>query len=128
MDPLGDPVGHPIRSAEPSTGGELMKLRKSSRGLFAVLCASAIFVAACSDDKDSGTTTTAGSDTTAPAADPILAEAQRISELAASGLVYAPSDTGIESTDIVALDSWKGPESSPEVPADVNVQIIFCAP
>ena len=104
-----------------------MKLRKSSRGLFAVLCASAIFVAACSDDKDS-TTTTAGSDTTAPAGDSILAEAQRISEAAASGLVYAPSDTDGASTDIVEMTSWLGPESSPAVPADIKVAILYCAP
>jgi len=106
-----------------------MKSSKFRRGMLAVLCGSAIFVAACSSDDESSDTTAAEStDTTAASADPILEEAKRISEAAAAGLVYAPSDTDQASSDIVALDSWLGPESSPEIPADVKVAILFCAP
>ncbi len=66
--------------------------------------------------------------TPAAAATDILAEAKRISELAKAGLVYAPTDSDVASTDIVAQTSWLGPTSTPKPPAGVNVQIITCAP
>ena len=106
-----------------------MKPSKFRRGLLAALCTSAMFVAACSSDDDESSTTTAEStETTEAAGDPILEEAKRITELAAAGMVYAPSDTDQSAADIVAMDSWLGPESTPEAPADVKIAILYCAP
>lgn len=106
-----------------------MKPSKFRRGLLAALCTSAMFIAACSSDDDESSTTTAEStETTEAAGDPILEEAKRITELAAAGMVYAPSDTDQSAADIVAMDSWLGPESTPEAPADVKIAILYCAP
>lgn len=113
-----------------------MNLRKTRRGMLAVLCTSAMFLAACSSDSSDDSTAPSGTEATteesvaegSDADAAILEEAKRISELAASGLVYAPSDTGLESTDIVAYEEWLGPSETPAPPADVNVQVLFCAP
>ncbi len=107
-----------------------------------LLCASALVVAACGSDDDSAGTDT--ETTAAPAApadestdtaagtdeggDAILAEAQRISELAKAGLVHASADSDVAAADIVAQTGWLGPETTPAPPADVNLQIIICAP
>jgi ribose transport system substrate-binding protein len=121
--------------------------RGRSRALVALVCAGALALAACGSDSTAGSTsaapttgggsattagggsvTTAGSgDTSAPAGD-ILTEATRISDLAKQGLVFAPTDSDVPSTDIVAQTGWLGPDSTPAPPKDVNLQIIICAP
>lgn len=109
------------------------------RGLLTVLCATALVTAACgSDDEtsDAETTEAAGgaAETDAPAddadagGDAVLADAMRISELAKAGLVYAPTDSDVAAADIVAQTEWLGPDSTPAPPADVNLQILICAP
>ena len=121
-------------------------------GLVAVVAALAIVTAACGDDDDASETadttssgteastpagteasTPAGTDAAAtptePAAtDDILVEAQRISDTAIDGLVWAPTDSDVASSDIVAQTEWLGPESTPAPPPDINLQIIICAP
>lgn len=42
--------------------------------------------------------------------------------------MFAAADSDVASTDIVAQTGWLGPESTPAPPADVNLQIIICAP
>lgn len=102
-----------------------------ARAVTAAFCALAITAAACGNDDDSTTTqapTTVAPTTAAPSGDSILADAERISQAAQAGLVWAPTDSDVAAGDIVALTSWVGPESTPAPPADVNLQIIICAP
>jgi ribose transport system substrate-binding protein len=106
-------------------------------GVAAAIVALATFTAACGSSDDSSsdsaadTTAAAASDDTAAAAaadGDILAEATRISDLAVKGLVFAPTDSDVAASDIVAQTGWLGPTSSPAPKADVNLQVIICAP
>lgn len=125
-----------------------MNRQHRGRGLLAVMCVTSLALAACGSDDDAdtgGTTAAAGTEapagtdaatatdaaatgTDAASADPIMAEAVRISELAKAGLVFAPVDSDVEPADIVEQTGWLGPETTPAPPADVNVQIIICSP
>lgn len=107
------------------------------RGLLTMLCATALVATACgSDDESSDSATTEAAAETADTAaeaesaggDAILEEARRISDLAKAGLVYAAADSDVAPGDIVAQTEWLGPDSTPAPPADVNLQIIICAP
>lgn len=102
------------------------------RGLMAVVCAVAVVAAACGSDSKSSTTTVPatqpGVTTTAAGGDTILTDAQRISDLAIKGLVWAPTDSDVAPADIVAQTGWLGPDSTPAPPKGIKLQIIICAP
>lgn len=68
-----------------------------------------VFAAGCSSSDSSDTAdTTASTDAAAESVD-ILVEAQRITDLAKAGLVWAATDSGVDSTGIVAQTGWNGP-------------------
>ena len=110
------------------------------RGFVAVVSLIAIVTAACGSDDDTSSPTTPSSPSVteavatttatpdAGAGDDVLAEAQRISDLAINGLVWAPTDSDGASSDIVAQTEWLGPDATPAPPKDINLQIIICAP
>jgi len=110
--------------------------RGRTRAVLALAIVGTIVLAACGSDSKATTTTaagattttTGGATTTAAATSDIMAEATRISDLAKKGLVFAPTDSDVKSTDIVAQTGWLGPDSTPAPKKGVNLQIIICAP
>ena len=112
-----------------------MSSRLRSRAAVALTVGLALVAAACSSSTSSsvassapGVATTAAGGTTATGGDAILTEAKRISDLAVKGLVFAPTDSDVKSSDIVAQTGWLGPTSTPKPTKDVNLQVIICAP
>jgi ribose transport system substrate-binding protein len=98
--------------------------KKSVRGM-AIAVASVIVLATGCSSSDTTTEDTAAPD--AGATD-ILAEATRITDLAKAGLVWAASDTGVDSTGIVAQTGWNGPtDAVSSIEEGKNVQVIICS-
>lgn len=91
----------------------------------AIAVASVIVLATGCSSSDTTTEDTAAPD--AGATD-ILAEATRITDLAKAGLVWAASDTGVDSTGIVAQTGWNGPtDAVSSIEEGKNVQVIICS-
>ena len=42
--------------------------------------------------------------------------------------MWAPTDSDVASSDIVAQTEWLGPEETPAPPSDISAQILICAP
>ena len=98
--------------------------KKSVRGM-AIAVASVIVLATGCSSSDTTTEDTAAPD--AGATD-ILAEATRITDLAKAGLVWAATDTGVDSTGIVAQTGWNGPtDAVSSIEEGKNVQVIICS-
>jgi ribose transport system substrate-binding protein len=98
--------------------------KKSVRGM-AIAVASVLVLATGCSSSDSTTEDSAATD--AGATD-ILAEATRITDLAKAGLVWAATDTGVDSTGIVAQTGWNGPtDPVSSVEEGKNVQVIICS-
>lgn len=105
-------------------------LGSKSLGKLAIALASLLVLTAACSSSDSAVSkdTAVTADTSAPAADDILAEAQRITDLAKAGLVWAPQDTGMSAADIVAQTGWNGPtDAVSKVESGKNVQVIICS-
>jgi len=102
---------------------------KSFGKLAIALASLLVFTASCSSsDSAVSEDTVATAETSAPAVDDILAEAQRITDLAKAGLVWAPQDTGMSAADIVAQTGWNGPtDAVSKVESGKNVQVIICS-
>jgi ribose transport system substrate-binding protein len=102
--------------------------RRSVRGIAVALVSVMVFATACSSSGSSDTAdTTASTDTAVESVD-ILAEAQRITDLAKAGLVWAATDSGVDSTGIIAQTGWNGPtDAVSKIDAGKNVQIIICS-
>jgi ribose transport system substrate-binding protein len=99
--------------------------KKSVRGM-AIAVASVIVLATGCSSSDS--TTTEESVATDAGATDILAEATRITDLAKAGLVWAATDTGVDSTGIVAQSGWNGPtDAVSSIEEGKNVQVIICS-
>ena len=99
--------------------------KKSVRGM-AIAVASVIVLATGCSSSDS--TTTEESVATDAGATDILAEATRITDLAKAGLVWAATDTGVDSTGIVAQSGWNGPtDAVSKIEEGKNVQVIICS-
>lgn len=105
--------------------------KKSIRGLaFAVASVIVLATGCSSSDSASTETTEATEESVAPGADvtDILAEATRITDLAKAGLVWAATDTGVDSTGIIAQTGWNGPtDAVSTVEEGKNVQVIICS-
>jgi ribose transport system substrate-binding protein len=98
--------------------------KKSVRGM-AIAVASVLVLATGCSSSDSTTEDSAATD--AGATD-ILAEATRITDLAKAGLVWAATDTGVDSTGIVAQTGWNGPtDPVSSVEEGKSVQVIICS-
>lgn len=92
----------------------------------AIAVASVIVLATGCSSSDS--TTTEESVATDAGATDILAEATRITDLAKAGLVWAATDTGVDSTGIVAQTGWNGPtDAVSKIEEGKNVQVIICS-
>lgn len=92
----------------------------------AIAVASVIVLATGCSSSDSATTEETVA-TDAGATD-ILAEATRITDLAKAGLVWAATDTGVDSTGIVAQTGWNGPTDAVSAMEEgKNVQVIICS-
>ena len=92
----------------------------------AIAVASVIVLATGCSSSDS--TTTEDSVATDAGATDILAEATRITDLAKAGLVWAATDTGVDSTGIVAQSGWNGPtDAVSSIEEGKNVQVIICS-
>ena len=92
----------------------------------AIAVASVIVLATGCSSSDS--TTTEETVATDAGATDILAEATRITDLAKAGLVWAASDTGVDSTGIVAQTGWNGPtDAVSSIEEGKNVQVIICS-
>ena len=92
----------------------------------AIAVASVIVLATGCSSSDSTTT----EESVAPdaGATDILAEATRITDLAKAGLVWAATDTGVDSTGIVAQTGWNGPtDAVSAIEEGKNVQVIICS-
>jgi ribose transport system substrate-binding protein len=101
---------------------------RSVRMLAVAVSSVMVFVTACSGSSSDSSVTEETTASSEVATIDILQEAQRITDLAKSGLVWASQDTGISSTDIVAQTGWNGPTSAvSSVEAGKNVQVIICS-
>ena len=99
--------------------------KRSVRGIAVALASVMVLATGCSSSDSSDTAdTTASTDAAVESVD-ILVEAQRITDLAKAGLVWAATDSGIDSTGIVAQTGWNGPtDAVSKIDAGKNVQII----
>jgi ABC-type sugar transport system substrate-binding protein len=101
----------------PGTAGTF---RRASLGwLVAVLLTVGPVAAACGDDDD-GDPAATGSERSQ------VAEAQRITEAATTGLVWAEGERLLAPADIVEMDGWNGPTTSPEAEGVREIQVIAC--
>ena len=103
--------------------------KRSVRGIAVALASVMVLATGCSSSDSSDTAdTTASTDAAVVESVDILVEAQRITDLAKAGLVWAATDSGIDSTGIVAQTGWNGPtDAVSKVEAGKNVQIIICS-
>jgi ABC-type sugar transport system substrate-binding protein len=112
------------------TRSDAPKPERNARAMMtsAALGLVALALVACGSSSDGGATASAGKKTTAPtqSADAYVAQAQKITQQAKTGVVYSPTNEYAPLDQLKIMTSWLGPTQSPPAPAGKRIAVVSC--